>query len=201
MRSSSGRAVTRRPASRFVGHEAPFTVGLLIFTVSSLLDGLAWLESSLIVFRPRRALAPRSCRPRRFLDHLPRGPGAQPRARCLGCRLGKRWRGRRVAGRRPDQRLELVLDLLHGCAPAGILVLAVSPWLLKETRRPGHRHFDFAGAASITGGLMLLVYAPGGRARLGHDRDNRPVGRVSGADRRLPSDRGALDRTAAESTC
>ncbi|HEV7132171.1 MAG TPA: MFS transporter, partial [Gaiellaceae bacterium] len=44
--------------------------------------------------------------------------------------------------------------------PAGILVLAVSPWLLAESRADlGHRHFDFAGAASITGGLMLLVYA------------------------------------------
>ena len=44
--------------------------------------------------------------------------------------------------------------------PAGILVLAVSPWLLKESRADlAHRHFDFAGAASITGGLMLLVYA------------------------------------------
>jgi EmrB/QacA subfamily drug resistance transporter len=44
--------------------------------------------------------------------------------------------------------------------PAGILVLAVSPWLLKESRADlAHRNFDFAGAASITGGLMLLVYA------------------------------------------
>ena len=44
--------------------------------------------------------------------------------------------------------------------PAGILVLAISPWLLKESRADlAHRHFDFAGAASITGGLMLLVYA------------------------------------------
>ena len=32
--------------------------------------------------------------------------------------------------------------------------------LLRESRADlGHRHFDFAGAASITGGLMLLVYA------------------------------------------
>jgi Na+/melibiose symporter-like transporter len=32
--------------------------------------------------------------------------------------------------------------------------------LLRESRADlGHRRFDFAGAASITGGLMLLVYA------------------------------------------
>ena len=34
------------------------------------------------------------------------------------------------------------------------------PCLLEESRADlAHRHFDFAGAASITGGLMLLVYA------------------------------------------
>src|SRR5213082_1828481 len=44
--------------------------------------------------------------------------------------------------------------------PVGILVLAVTPFLLNESRADlGHRRFDFTGAATITGGLMLLVYA------------------------------------------
>ena len=39
-------------------------------------------------------------------------------------------------------------------------MLAISPVLLKESRADlHHHHFDTAGAASITGGLMLLVYA------------------------------------------
>src|SRR5213593_1475742 len=43
--------------------------------------------------------------------------------------------------------------------PVGVLVLGLSPWLLRESRADlRHRHFDFAGAATITGGLMLLVY-------------------------------------------
>ena len=38
--------------------------------------------------------------------------------------------------------------------------MALSPVLLRESRADlGHRRFDFAGAASITSGLMLLVYA------------------------------------------
>jgi predicted MFS family arabinose efflux permease len=42
----------------------------------------------------------------------------------------------------------------------GVLVIGVSRWLLQESRADlRHRHFDFAGAGSITGGLMLLVYA------------------------------------------
>jgi MFS family permease len=44
--------------------------------------------------------------------------------------------------------------------PAGVIVLALVPFLLRESRAElNHRHFDTAGAASITGGLMLLVYA------------------------------------------
>src|SRR5207248_3948395 len=44
--------------------------------------------------------------------------------------------------------------------PVGALVIGLTPWLLRESRADlRQRHFDFAGAASITGGLMLLVYA------------------------------------------
>jgi MFS family permease len=44
--------------------------------------------------------------------------------------------------------------------PAGAIVLALSPLLLRESRANlEHRHFDTGGAISITGGLMLLVYA------------------------------------------
>ena len=43
--------------------------------------------------------------------------------------------------------------------PVGVAVALLSPVLLRESRAEGAaRTFDFAGAASITGGLMLLVY-------------------------------------------
>jgi MFS family permease len=44
--------------------------------------------------------------------------------------------------------------------PVGIAAMALTPFLLRESRADlHHRHFDVAGAASITSGLMLLVYA------------------------------------------
>jgi EmrB/QacA subfamily drug resistance transporter len=44
--------------------------------------------------------------------------------------------------------------------PVGVAVVALTPFLLRESRAElDHRHFDVAGATSITGGLMLLVYA------------------------------------------
>ena len=44
--------------------------------------------------------------------------------------------------------------------PVGIAAIALTPVLLRESRADlPHRHFDLAGAASVTAGLMLLVYA------------------------------------------
>jgi EmrB/QacA subfamily drug resistance transporter len=44
--------------------------------------------------------------------------------------------------------------------PVGVAVLALTPFLLDENRGSayGRRHFDLAGAASVTSGIMLLVY-------------------------------------------
>src|SRR5215469_4049241 len=44
--------------------------------------------------------------------------------------------------------------------PVAVGAIALAPVLLKESRANlDHRHFDILGAASITSGLMLLVYA------------------------------------------
>ncbi|HEU5010647.1 MAG TPA: MFS transporter, partial [Gaiellaceae bacterium] len=44
--------------------------------------------------------------------------------------------------------------------PVGIAVMALTPWLLDESRAGvGHRHFDLTGALTVTSGVMLLVYA------------------------------------------
>jgi EmrB/QacA subfamily drug resistance transporter len=43
--------------------------------------------------------------------------------------------------------------------PIGIAAAALSPRLLPESRTDGARHFDVAGAVSVTAGLSLLVYS------------------------------------------
>ena len=43
--------------------------------------------------------------------------------------------------------------------PVGIAVIAAAPFVLAESRGQEHRHFDVAGAGSVTAGVMLLVYA------------------------------------------
>ena len=43
--------------------------------------------------------------------------------------------------------------------PIGIAAAMLAPRLLPESRNEGERHFDIAGAVTITAGLSLLVYA------------------------------------------
>ena len=44
--------------------------------------------------------------------------------------------------------------------PVGLAAIALAPLLLRESRAElAHRHFDVPGAAAVTAGLMLLVYA------------------------------------------
>ena len=44
--------------------------------------------------------------------------------------------------------------------PVGLAAIALTPLVLRESRAElPHRHFDFAGAFTVTAGLMLLVYA------------------------------------------
>ena len=48
-----------------LGRRRLFVAGLALFTVMSLLDGLAWSEGSLIAFRALQGLGARCSRPRR----------------------------------------------------------------------------------------------------------------------------------------
>ena len=78
--------------------------------------------------------------------------------------------------------------------------MALTPVLLRESRADlQHRHFDFAGAASITGGLMLLVYAMTRATQHGWETAATiALLAVSAAlDRRVLPDRAALERAAA----
>ena len=64
--------------------------------------------------------------------------------------------------------------------PVGLAAIALAPVLLRESRADlAHRHFDLPGAATVTAGLMLLVYATDARddRRLGRRLDARAARR------------------------
>ena len=121
-----------------LGRRRLFMAGVGVFTLGSLLSGLAWSEEVLIVTRALQGLG---------------GALLAPAALSIVVTAFSEGRDRNIA--------LAVWGAASGSGGAvGVAVLAVSPWLLNESRAAlSHRHFDVAGATSITAGLMVLVYA------------------------------------------
>ncbi len=145
-----------------LGRRRLFVAGLVLFTVSSLLDGLAWSEGSLIAFRSLQGLGAAMLSPAALSILTTTFAEGRERNLALGI-----WGAASGSGGAAGVLLGGALTSAFSCSwiffinvPAGLIVLASVPFVLRESRANlDHRHFDTAGAASITGGLMLLVYA------------------------------------------
>ena len=145
-----------------LGRRRLFMVGLVVFTASSLLDGLAWSESSLIAFRSLQGLGAALLSPAALSILTTTFREGRERNLALGI-----WGAASGSGGAAGVLLGGALTsslswswIFFINVPVGLLVLGLTPWLLRESRADlKHRYFDFAGAATITAGLMLLVYA------------------------------------------
>src|SRR5438445_1173735 len=145
-----------------LGRRRLFMAGLIVFTASSLLDGLAWSEGSLIGFRALQGLGAALLSPAALSILTTMFQEGRERNLALGI-----WGAASGSGGAAGVLLGGALTSAFNWSwiffinvPAGVIVLALVPFLLRESRADlDHRHFDAAGAASITGGLMLLVYA------------------------------------------
>jgi EmrB/QacA subfamily drug resistance transporter len=145
-----------------LGRRRLFIIGLAIFTVASLLDGLAWSETSLIVFRAVQGLGAALLSPAALSILTTTFREGRDRNLALGI-WGAASGSGGAAGVLLGGALTSALSwswIFFINVPVGLAVMAISPVLLRESRAElNHRSFDFAGAASITGGLMVLVYA------------------------------------------
>src|SRR6266705_2136453 len=145
-----------------LGRRRIFVAGLLLFTVSSLLNGLAWSEGSLIGFRALQGLGAALLSPAALSILTTTFREGRERNLALGI-WGAASGSGGAAGVLLGGALTSALSwswIFFINVPVGVLVIGLTPWLLRESRADlAHRTFDFAGAASITGGLMLLVYA------------------------------------------
>jgi EmrB/QacA subfamily drug resistance transporter len=145
-----------------LGRRRLFMAGLALFTVSSLLDGLAWSEGSLIGFRALQGLGAALLSPAALSILTTTFREGRERNLALGI-WGAASGSGGAAGVLLGGALTSALSwswIFFINVPVGVLVIGLSPWLLGESRADlRHRHFDVAGATSITAGLMLLVYA------------------------------------------
>jgi EmrB/QacA subfamily drug resistance transporter len=144
-----------------LGRRRLFMAGLLVFTVASLLNGLAWSEGSLIAFRCLQGLGASMMSPAALSILTTTFQEGRERNKALGI-----WGAVAGSGGAIGVLLGGVLTsafswpwIFFVNVPVGVAVLAVSPWLVRESRADlPDRYFDVAGAATITAGLMLLVY-------------------------------------------
>ncbi len=145
-----------------LGRRRLFMVGLLLFTVFSLLDGLAWSEGSLIAFRSLQGLGAALLSPAALSILTTTFAEGRDRNLALGIWGAVSGSGG-AAGVLLGGALTSALSwswIFFINVPVGVLVLVLAPRLVHESRaQVSHRHFDVPGAVTITGGLMLLVYA------------------------------------------
>ncbi len=142
-----------------LGRRRIFMIGLVVFALASLAGGLATNEAQLIIARAIQGLGAALLSPAALsLVTVLFEEGAE-RNKALGV-----WGAVAGSGGAAGVLLGGMLTewagwewVLFVNVPVGIAAAALAPRLLPESRIEG-RHFDFAGAISVTAGLSLLVY-------------------------------------------
>jgi EmrB/QacA subfamily drug resistance transporter len=145
-----------------LGRRRLFIGGLALFAASSLLCGLAWSEASLIGFRAVQGLGGALLAPAALSLLMTTFAEGRERNLALGI-YGAASGSGAAAGVLLGGVLTSYLSwswIFFINVPVGVVAIALAPLLLRESRAEvSHRHFDFTGAATVTSGLMLLVYA------------------------------------------
>src|SRR3954470_5597921 len=145
-----------------LGRRRLFMTGLGVFAASSLLCGLAWSEGSLIAFRALQGLGGALLAPAALSLLFTIFAEGRERNRALGIYGAASGSGAAV-GVLLGGVLTSYLSwswIFFINVPVGVAAILLAPVLLDESRADlANRHFDLPGAASITAGLMLLVYA------------------------------------------
>src|SRR3954470_16158482 len=145
-----------------VGRRRVFSLGVAIFTVASVLSGLAWSEGALIAFRALQGVGGALFVPAALSLLMTTFAEGRDRNLALGI-----WGAASGSGAAAGVLLGGIVTsflswpwIFFLNAPVGVLLLVLTPRLLRESRgQVGTRHFDIAGATSVTASIMLFVYA------------------------------------------
>jgi EmrB/QacA subfamily drug resistance transporter len=149
-------------AADLLGRRRVFIVGVLIFSVSSLMCGLSWSPAALISARVAQGLGAAIMTPTALSIIATTFTDASERNKALGIwgALGgigatTAWLigGPLVDG--PGWRWIFFINV-----PIGLAAVVLSPGVLRESRATlRDRSYDPAGALTVTGAIALLVYA------------------------------------------
>jgi EmrB/QacA subfamily drug resistance transporter len=145
-----------------MGRRRMFTTGLILFSLASLLGGLAQSEAWLIAARAVQGMGAAIVSPAALSIITTTFAEGSERNRALGV-----WGSVAGAGGAAGVLLGGVLTsglswrwVLFVNVPIGVVCALLSPRLLLESRSEAEtRNFDIPGAVTVTAGLALLVYA------------------------------------------
>src|SRR5207253_3090112 len=148
-------------AADVLGRRRLFLVGIVVFTVSSLLAGLAWSETSLIAARAFQGLGAAVITPAALSILSTTFTEGRERNIALGV-----WGAVGGFGAAAGVLLGGILTsalswswIFFVNVPVGVTAFVLAPILLKESRDARVKSFDALGAVLVTGGLSSLVYA------------------------------------------
>ncbi|HST70456.1 MAG TPA: MFS transporter [Solirubrobacterales bacterium] len=145
-----------------LGRRRVFMFGLVLFAIASLFGGLATTSGQLVAARAVQGLGAAILSPAALSIVATTFKDGAERNKALGI-----WGAVAGSGGAAGVLLGGILTEYLGWewvlwvnVPIGIAAAAVAPSLIAETRAEGEtRHFDVAGAATITLGLSALVFA------------------------------------------
>ncbi len=149
-------------AADLLGRRRLLIIGLLLFTGASLLGGLAWSESSMIIARALQGIGAAVMTPAALSIIMTTFTEGAERNKALGVwgavgASGATF-GLIVGGVLADTVGWEWIFLLN--VPIGLVTASLVRLIVPESRISAEaRHFDLAGGASVTAGLALLVYA------------------------------------------
>ncbi len=149
-------------AGDILGRKRMFLVGVLIFSIASLVCGLSSSTGVLIAARAVQGFGAAIVSPSTLSIITTTFAEGPERNKALGI-----WGAMGGSGAAAGVLFGGILTKYLGWewiffvnVPVGVLVLALAPGIVRESRAPDvGRNFDTVGAASVTGGLTLLVYA------------------------------------------
>jgi EmrB/QacA subfamily drug resistance transporter len=148
-------------AGDLLGRRRVFMAGLLLFSVTSLLCGLSVSPGMLIALRVAQGAAGAVLSPSVFSIVSVTFEEGSERNKALGLLGAIAGSGAAIGTLLGGVLTEFVgwEWIFFVNVPIGLGVLLVVPRVVRESRAPElARHFDVAGAVTVTGGLMLLVF-------------------------------------------
>jgi EmrB/QacA subfamily drug resistance transporter len=148
-------------AADLLGRRRVFLAGVVVFTLASLLAGLAWSEASLIGARALQGLGAAIITPAALSILSTTFVEGRERNIALGV-----WGAVGGFGAAAGVLLGGILTdalswewIFFVNIPVGVVGFALAPFLLRESHDARVKTFDLPGAVLVTGGLSLVVYA------------------------------------------